>query len=93
MKKYAKQIFPEDNVATCVADLKEGDEVCVKVNDEERQYKATADISFGHKIATDNIAKGESVMKYGTEIGKATKDIQTGDWVHTHNVMDTYEVK
>lgn len=93
MKKFAKQITGEDNVATCVADLTKGEEVFVKLDGKENSYHANSNISFGHKIATKDIKKGESIFKYGTEIGFATQDIKTGDWVHTHNVKDNYEVK
>ncbi len=44
------------------------------------------DIAAGHKIARKSIAKGEYVIKYGEIIGKATKDIAEGDWVHSHNL-------
>lgn len=93
MKKYAKQIMEEDNVATCVADVAEGDDVYIKLNGQETCYKANRDIAFGHKIAVRAIPIGDYVYKYGTEIGKATQDISIGDWVHTHNVVDHYEVK
>ena len=43
-------------------------------------------IPAGHKYALRLIAKGEYVIKYGEIIGKATQDIQEGEWVHTHNV-------
>ena len=44
------------------------------------------DISAGHKIALVDIKKGEPIIKYGMVIGKATKDIKKGEWVHTHNM-------
>lgn len=40
----------------------------------------------GHKIALRNIAKGESVVKYGFPIGRAMQDIAEGEWVHSHNL-------
>lgn len=43
-------------------------------------------IPAGHKFALVPIAKGEFVIKYGEIIGRATQDIQPGDWVHTHNL-------
>ncbi len=91
-KKYAKQIMNKDSVATCVADIKKGDSVFVKLDGVGKEYKATDDIDFGHKIAVKEIPQGEFVLKYGEPIGKATKDIKIGDWVHTHNVVDHYEV-
>ena len=40
----------------------------------------------GHKIALCHIAQGDFVIKYGEIIGKATCDIEQGDWVHSHNL-------
>lgn len=44
------------------------------------------EIPAGHKIALEPIKKGEFVVKYGEVIGRATQDIQPGQWVHTHNL-------
>lgn len=44
------------------------------------------DIPAGHKIALKDIKRDEPVIKYGMVIGKATKDIKEGEWVHTHNL-------
>lgn len=43
-------------------------------------------IQPGHKIAVRPIAKGEHVIKYGYSIGIATRDIQPGNFVHSHNL-------
>ena len=43
-------------------------------------------IPAGHKYALRPIACGETVIKYGEIIGRATQDIPAGEWVHTHNV-------
>ena len=40
----------------------------------------------GHKVALTLIHQGEPIIKYGQIIGYATKDIQEGEWVHSHNV-------
>ena len=44
------------------------------------------DIPAGHKYALRDIKIGEPVIKYGEIIGRATCDIKSGEWVHTHNV-------
>ena len=41
--------------------------------------KAVDDISF-------NIKKGETIMKYGHDIGRAIEDIKKGGHVHVQNV-------
>ncbi len=44
------------------------------------------EIPAGHKFALRDIKQGDYVVKYGEIIGRATADIQKGEWVHTHNV-------
>jgi altronate hydrolase len=43
-------------------------------------------VPAGHKYALRFIAAGDAVIKYGEIIGRATRDITEGEWVHTHNV-------
>jgi altronate hydrolase len=45
-----------------------------------------AQIPPGHKVALCAIARGEPVRKYDTVIGFATRDIEAGDHVHSHNI-------
>lgn len=40
----------------------------------------------GHKIATEAIAKGANVLRYGQIIGAATQAIAAGEHVHVHNL-------
>src|ERR1043166_171788 len=51
-----------------------------------REVRTRAAIPAGHKIALRPIAQGEAVMRYGQIIGRASKPIEPGDHVHTHNV-------
>ncbi len=48
--------------------------------------RARAQIPAGHKVAANPIAKGQPVRKYNAVIGVAARDIETGDYVHTHNL-------
>jgi altronate dehydratase small subunit len=93
LKKYAKIVDENDNVATCVAEVESGEIICIKFGDKEEIVTAKESINFGHKIAIKDIHTGEYVLKYGQAIGIATRDIKIGDWVHTHNVVDHYEVR
>ena len=43
-------------------------------------------IPLGHKFALRDIHNGESIIKYGENIGHAVTDIPKGDHVHVHNV-------
>ncbi len=47
---------------------------------------AICDVPAGHKLALRDIRAGEPVRKYGAVIGRATRDIKAGEWVHTHNL-------
>lgn len=91
MKKYAKRITEKDNVVTVVADCSAGNEVTVKFKGTETTHLCNQDVPFGHKIATDDMSKGASVIKYGEVIGSASQYIKKGDWVHIHNVKDDYK--
>jgi (2R)-sulfolactate sulfo-lyase subunit alpha len=48
--------------------------------------KAMEDIPLGHKLALRDIEKGETILKYGHDIGKAVADIPRGHHAHVHNV-------
>lgn len=80
----AFQIHPDDNVATLLMSAQAGP-VVVRASAGERSITARRDIQHGHKIASADIAKGESIIKFGVVIGVATCDISEGDWVHLHN--------
>ena len=77
---------------TALADIVTNEEVKVRRKGEEMIYRCNQDIPFGHKIAIEDLKKGEKIIKYGEPIGSATQDIKKGDWVHTHNVRDDYVV-
>jgi altronate dehydratase small subunit len=78
----------EDNVAVCIRELKEGEALTFQHNDKDIQLRIKAPIPLGHKIAIKAITSGKPIMKYGEIIGKATKDIASGQHVHVHNVTD-----
>ena len=50
------------------------------------EMKALSDIPLGHKIALTDFAVGDTVLKYGHDIGKVVADIKAGDHVHIHNL-------
>ncbi|MBN2469184.1 MAG: UxaA family hydrolase [Anaerolineae bacterium] len=85
-----KKVFvidAEDNVGTAVLEpLVTGDAVQAYGRVQDVTVTARADIAYGHKIALQDIARGEQVMKYGLSIGTASVDIKAGDHVHVHNV-------
>ena len=50
------------------------------------KIKAGDDIPLGHKIALKDIKPGETILKYGHDIGKATSVIAKGRHAHIHNM-------
>ena len=89
MKQQSIILHSADNVATCVANLKAGDTVELKVGGETRAIKLTSDVPFGHKFSLSKIEPNSPVIKYGEVIGIATVKINPGNYVHTHNVVST----
>ncbi len=76
-------VHPEDSVAVVAADVRAGDVVRL---DDDTAVRATEAISRGAKVALRPIACGEAVIRYGEEIGRATRDVAAGEHVHTHNL-------
>lgn len=77
MREYIK-INENDNVIVALQEIKKGSVV--------EGVAATADIPAGHKMAIRTIPEGADVIKYGYRIGIAKENINSGDWVHTHNI-------
>ena len=55
-------------------------------NNSTLRLKSRMAIPIGHKIALTDIKKGDTVRKYGQDIGKAVADIAKGEHVHVHNL-------
>ncbi len=75
----------KDNVATALRTMRKGEKITVK-NEKTSEVTLLNDIPFGHKFASIPIRKGEFIIKYGENIGRATANIQQGAHVHVHNV-------
>lgn len=76
------RIHPKDNAAVALESVSRGE----VLETEGIQVTAREDIPRGHKIALVDIPAGAPVLKYGTPIGSAIRDISAGEWLHTHNV-------
>jgi len=44
------------------------------------------DIPLGHKVALKDMAVGDTVIKYGIDIGKVVQPITRGQHAHVHNI-------
>ena len=76
----------KDNVATSLLDIQPDTSVDVELDGAIAQLAIRDAIPFGHKIAIRPLSVGDHVLKYGEVIGRASRDIAVGEWVHIHNV-------
>ncbi len=54
--------------------------------DETITFKVRDAIPIGHKLAIRDLAVDDTIIKYGTDIGRVVAPIQQGQHVHVHNV-------
>jgi altronate dehydratase small subunit len=66
--------------------LKQGEILQIKAGDTIFDITLMEDITFGHKLALNDIPQWSSVIKYGEAVGMATSLIKKGQHVHVHNV-------
>ena len=71
------RLHPDDNVVVSIDPILPGAKV--------EGVTAIARVPKGHKMATRAIAEAAPVRKFGQIIGFATKGIEPGEHVHTHN--------
>ena len=78
-----------DSVGVVVVEgLKAGQPLTGWIMDQYKmiEFKAINDIPIGHKLAVRAIANGDTIIKYGVDIGKAVASIGAGEHAHVHNV-------
>jgi (2R)-sulfolactate sulfo-lyase subunit alpha len=79
----------KDTVGVVVVEgLKAGTDMTCVVTADDSAFELTAkmDVPIGHKIALVDINSGDTVWKYGQDIGKAVAAIRKGEHVHVHNL-------
>ena len=78
-----------DSVGVVVVEgVSAGDELTGWIMDQDKEitFKAANDIPIGHKLSIKPINEGDTVIKYGVDIGKAVSNIGTGEHAHVHNI-------
>jgi (2R)-sulfolactate sulfo-lyase subunit alpha len=76
-----------DMVAVAVRDLSPGPVRGAYLDtDAEIEVDLHHEVPLGHKLALADIAAGADVIEYRLRVAIASRDISTGDYVHTHNV-------
>ncbi|WP_459476754.1 UxaA family hydrolase [Clostridium saccharoperbutylacetonicum] len=81
MKDFIK-INDKDNVVVALRDINKGEILEL----DNIKIETKEEVKRGHKIAIAKISNDENVIKYGYAIGHAIKEIEAGEWVHTHNI-------
>lgn len=79
----------KDTVAVAVVEgIKAGAELTAWIMDDDRTViiKALQDIPIGHKITMKPMAVGDTVFKYGVDIGKVAAAAKAGEHAHIHNI-------
>ncbi len=90
-QKIGIRISPEDNVITVVEDVTMGDDVRYMATGSPRLVTAKHPVPLGHKLATEDIEPGETIIKYNQTIGTASKPIRQGEHVHVQNVRSAVQ--
>jgi len=78
---------PSDSVAV-VEGVKAGATLTGLILDEDRTISVPCvqDIPIGHKVALKDMNVGDTVIKYGVDIGKVVQPIARGAHAHVHNI-------
>lgn len=58
----------------------------VMLQDQTVTFDVLDPIPIGHKLAIRDLAEGDTVIKYGVDIGRVVKPINKGEHLHVHNV-------
>lgn len=80
---------PRDNVGVVVVEgLKAGTEMLCVVTQDDSDFRLVAgmDVPIGHKVALRDLRSGDTVIKYGEDIGRMTAPVRRGEHVHVHNL-------
>ena len=79
----------KDTVAVVVVEgVKAGTELKGWIMDDDKStsVQSRQDIPIGHKIALKDMNPGDTVLKYGVDIGKVIAPIKAGEHAHVQNI-------
>ena len=78
-----------DNVGVVVVEgLTSGTEMLCRVTEDNSTFRLTVldDVPIGHKVALAALSEGDTVIKYGEDIGRMIGAAAKGRHVHVHNL-------
>ena len=79
----------KDNVGVVVIEKITPNQDCncwIMENDDSTKVQSKNEIPLGHKIAMEDLKEGDTIIKYGHDIGKVVKALNNGEHVHVPNV-------
>ena len=79
----------KDNVGVVVIETTKKGQDCnawIMENDKSVKVPSLNEVPLGHKIALKDLNEGDTILKYGHDIGKVVKSIKKSEHVHVHNV-------
>ena len=89
MKDLANMIIlaASDNVGIALRGIAAGE---IAVSGDGRRIACTEEIPQGHKLALEEIAEGQKLIRFGVPVGIARSAITPGALAHVHNVRSQY---
>ena len=78
-----------DGVGVVVVEgIQAGQELSGWIMEDDKDLKVTArsDIPIGHKVALRDYREGDTVIKYGVDIGKVVAPVRKGEHAHVQNI-------
>jgi (2R)-sulfolactate sulfo-lyase subunit alpha len=79
----------KDSVGVVVVeDLPAGTDMLCRITEDNSTFRLTVldDVPIGHKVALADLREGDTVLKYGEDIGRMVASVGKGRHVHVHNL-------
>jgi hypothetical protein len=89
MKELANMIVlgQGDNVGIALRGIGAGE---TAVSEDGMRIACIEEIPQGHKLALEQIAEGQKLIRFGVPVGIAKSTIRPGALAHVHNVKSQY---
>jgi (2R)-sulfolactate sulfo-lyase subunit alpha len=78
-----------DNVGVVVVEgLEPGTDMLCVVTEDDSEFRLAVQgaVPIGHKVALVDLKPGDTVIKYGHDVGRIVAPVAKGEHVHVHNL-------
>jgi (2R)-sulfolactate sulfo-lyase subunit alpha len=78
-----------DNVGVVVVEgLESGTDMLCVVTEDDSEFRLAVQgaVPIGHKVALADLKPGDTVIKYGHDVGRIVAPVAKGEHVHVHNL-------